>query len=153
MKYTKTELIELLLHTGLIVPVNRGYLINSRLQEIANTKHVGNFCKNFPKRYKGLTDETIYEHLLNSCSIPTMYSKDIKYHLRTKSVEAMQTLKMILRNPIIDYIRFIETTTNFYASDMAVPSFSNYLTKGKWELVYKDTDHGKEEEYSRKGAV
>ena len=64
MKYTKTELVELLLHTGLIIPVSKGYLINSRLQEIVNTKHVGDFCKNFPKNYKGLTDETIYQNII-----------------------------------------------------------------------------------------
>lgn len=153
MKYTKTEIIELLLHTGLIAPVSKGYLINSKLQEMASTKHISSFCKNLPKRYMGITDEAVYDNILSDCAVPSMYKKDIKYYLRTKSIEAIQTLKMILRNPDIDYTRFVTTTRYFYGSDMAVPSFSNYLVKGKWELVYKDTDNDKEEKYSRKGTV
>ncbi len=153
MKYTKTELIELLLHTGLIIPVSKGYLINSRLQEIANSKHIGDFCKNFPTTYRGLTDEVIYQNIINDCKIPSMYDRDIRYHLRTKSSEAIIILKVLLRDINIDYKRFILTTKNFYNSDMVVPSFSNYLAKGKWEVVYKDIDYDKEEEYSRKGAV
>lgn len=153
MKYTKTELVELLLHTGLIVPVSRGYLINSKLKELVSTKHITDFCKNFPEKYKGLEDEMIYKNVINDCKIPSMYDKDIRYHLRTKSTEAIGVLKILLRNATINYTRFINTTKAFYNSDMAVPSFSNYLVKGKWELVYNDEDNEKEEEYSRKGAV
>jgi len=153
MKYTKTEIIELLLHAGLIVPVSKGYLINSKLQKIANTKHVEDFCKNFPKSYKGLTDAVIYQNVINDCRIPSIYDKDIRYHLRTKSTEAIIILKMLLRDTAIDYHKFMNRTKNFYNSDMVVPSFSNYLVKGKWELVYNDKEDEKEKEYSRKGAV
>jgi len=153
MKYTKTELIELLLHTGLIIPVSKGYLISSKLQAITTTKHVEDFCKNFPEEYKGLEDEIIYKNIINDCKIPAMYEKDIRYHLRTKSIDAIAVLKILLRNPAVSYTMFINTTKAFYNSDMVVPSFSNYLVKGKWELVYNDEGNEKEEEYSRKGAV
>ena len=82
-----------------------------------------------------------------------MYDKDIRYHLRTKSTEAIIILKMLLRDTAIDYHKFMNRTKNFYNSDMVVPSFSNYLVKGKWELVYNDKEDEKEKEYSRKGAV
>jgi len=154
MKYTKTEVIEVLLHAGLVIPVNKGYLFHNKLKEMTTTNHVESFCKNFPEKYKGVEDEMIYKNVMDDCKIPSTYSgKGMRYHLRTKSIEAIAILKMLLRNAAINYTKFTNTTKAFYNSDMVVPSFSNYLVKGKWELVYNDKDDEKEEEYSRKGAV
>jgi len=156
MKYTKTGIIELLISKELIVPVSKGYLLAKRLKTLTDVKETTGFCKNYPKDFRGISDNVIYKKVIETCGIPTMFKKPGKssYILHTSTTDSLMGLKIILQSSEIDYKRFVKVTSAYYKDpDLMVKSFANYIIEDVWEVLYNDKTVDKDEDYRRKGAI
>ncbi len=139
MIYTKEELITLFENSGVIVKTDKGYMVNSVFQKSVKANKRAGKCDNYPTAFNGLSDMLIYNKVVLECNVPSMYKGDISYFVRTQTKKSVSVLKEILNDPAIDFDIFVEKTTSFYASDMAVPGFAKYLTEGTWRSIY-DTE-------------
>lgn len=152
MIYTKDQVLQLLEEAQVIIKVMDGYSLNMNFAKKIKDSRASTFCIGFPDELRGSTDDFIYKKVMEQCSIPLMHKgPDLSYFLRTQTKESMRILKEILRNPEIEYLKFINKTKKFYSNQIATPGFSNYLTKGTWRTVYDDPVSDKEAQREQKG--
>lgn len=150
MIYNKDEILLVLEEANIIIKLEEGYSINATFGK-KMTNRSENFCLNFPTSMMGASDILIYNKVMEACKIPLMHTGEFSYFLRTQTKDSVKALKELLKDPNIDYNKFILKTKEFYNSSIAAPGFGNYLTKKTWQTVYADETKEEKHKLDMKG--
>lgn len=130
---TQQEVIQKLIELKVIVQVkNEYYLVDKKL----GIKSKGR-CKNFPKEFEGITIKYIYKKFLNDCEIPLQHKGNFVYLLREETKESLETLQVILNNPLIDYNVLVSKIKSYYKTVTTPKPMKKLLTEGTWEVLYE----------------
>lgn len=149
----KDELVEAFENAGVVVKVGEDYVINKVFLNVIKAKRSANFCMNFPEELKGLSDSLIYKRFMEECEVPIMAKGDLTYFVRTETKESVRKLKVVLKNPEINYKKLVASCRNFYRMTTAMPGFAKFISTNAWEAIYNDRTEEATTERDLKGTL